>query len=135
MQTFQEFSEKLLRSISVKIAIIGFLILILLIPTILIRELIGERQRTRDSVVQEVSDKWGRAQTVSGPVMAIPYFELHQNGEGEIVKTSKTLFVLPEKLDISGQDEPRDQAPQHLQGDRLSIGSQFQGCFQDARPG
>ncbi|MBN2173622.1 MAG: cell envelope integrity protein CreD [Bacteroidales bacterium] len=106
MQTFQEFSEKLSRSISVKIAIIGFLILILLIPAFMIQELISERQKTRNEVVQEVSDKWGREQTVTGPIISIPYYEQYVTNEQEIIKSPKTLFILPEKLDIDGQINP-----------------------------
>ena len=106
MQTIQEFSKKLSQSISVKIAIIGFLILLLLIPTFMIQGLIGERETTRNSVVQEVGDKWGRQQTVTGPILAIPYFEQYINKDDEIVKSNKTLFVLPEKLDITGQLNP-----------------------------
>ena len=106
MQTIQEFSKKLSQSISVKIAIIGFLILLLLIPTFMIQGLIGERETTRNSVVQEVGDKWGRQQTVTGPILAIPYFEQYINKDDEIVKSNKTLFVLSEKLDITGQLNP-----------------------------
>jgi inner membrane protein len=105
MQTLQEFTEKISRSISVKIAIIGFLILLLLIPGAMIQDLIRERQITRDSVVQEVSDKWGRSQTISGPILAIPYFEIQKNGEEEY-KISKTFYVLPETLEITGQMNP-----------------------------
>ncbi|MCB2219614.1 MAG: cell envelope integrity protein CreD [Bacteroidetes bacterium] len=105
MQTIQEFSQKLSRSISVKIAIIGFLILILLIPTFMIQGLISERQSTRDEVIQEVSDKWGRPQTISGPIMAIPYID-YENRDDALVKVSKTLYVLPEKLDIDGKIIP-----------------------------
>jgi inner membrane protein len=105
MQTLQEFTEKFSRSISVKIAIIGFLILLLLIPGAMIQELIRERQITRDSVVQEVSDKWGRSQTISGPILALPYFEIQKNGEEEN-KVSKTFYVLPEALEITGQMNP-----------------------------
>jgi len=30
---------------------------------------------TRDAVIMEVSDKWGSGQTVTGPVLTIPYRE------------------------------------------------------------
>ncbi len=105
MQTLYEFSEKLSRSISLKIAIIGFLILILLIPAFMIQELIRERQTTRDTVVQEIGDKWGRSQTVSGPILAIPYFD-HVAQNDELVKVSRILYVLPEKLEIDGRMNP-----------------------------
>jgi len=105
MQTFQEISQKLSRSISVKIAIIGFLILVLLIPANLIQGLIEERQNTCETVVSEVNDKWGGSQTISGPIMCIPYFDFERRDK-ELVKVSKTLYLLPEKLDIDGQVNP-----------------------------
>ncbi len=71
----------------------------------MIQGLIGERQKTRDIVVHEVSDKWGRSQTVSGPIMAIPYFE-YETRDNRLVKISRTLYLLPEKLDIKCQMTP-----------------------------
>jgi len=105
MQTFQEFSEKISRSVSVKIIIIGIMILVLMIPAIMIQELIRERENTRNTVVSEVSGKFGQAQTISGPVLVVPYEEYYNNGD-ETVKETKILFILPEKLDVNGQINP-----------------------------
>lgn len=105
MKTFQEISERISQSISLKIVITGFLILVMLIPAGMIQGLISERQFTRDSVVREISDKWGQSQTISGPVLAIPYFEYNNNSK-EIIKIHKTLYVLPEILDITSQMNP-----------------------------
>lgn len=105
MKTIQEMTERISTSISIKLGITGFLIILLLIPATMIQGLISERQYTRDAVVHEISDKWGLAQTITGPVLAIPYYEFTTNGD-ELIKMVKTFFVLPEKLDINGEMTP-----------------------------
>jgi len=62
--------------------------------------LIRERQFTRDEVTREISDKWGKEQTISGPVLVLPYYEFTKNDD-EIIKIPKTLYVLPKTLDIT----------------------------------
>ena len=48
--------------------LIAFFVLLLLIPTFLIRDLISERQLRQEEAVKEVSDKWAGSQTITGPV-------------------------------------------------------------------
>lgn len=105
MKTLQDISERVSQSISLKIMITGFLILIMLIPSGMIQGLIRERQFTRDEVVREISDKWGKEQTISGPVLAIPYYD-YARDDDKIIKISKTFYVLPKILDISGNLNP-----------------------------
>ncbi len=105
MKTVNEISNRMSRSISLKIAVIGFLILLLLIPTGMIKTLIHERQSTRNEVVREVSDKWGKMQTLTGPVLVVPWYKITYTKEEEY-KTLKHLYVLPEALKIEGSLNP-----------------------------
>ena len=57
----------------IKLISIGFLILILLIPSEWIQDMIVERQQRAGEVIQEVSDKWSGSQSVSGPILVVPY--------------------------------------------------------------
>lgn len=50
-----------------------FVFLLLLAPISQIRELIRERQTTRDSVVLDIARGAGYAQTVTGPLLFVPY--------------------------------------------------------------
>ncbi|MFZ1676514.1 MAG: inner membrane CreD family protein, partial [Saprospiraceae bacterium] len=59
----------------VKVIIIGFLILILMIPSMMITSLVQERSSRKMQVTNEVSSKWGQLQTVTGPYIEIPYLE------------------------------------------------------------
>jgi inner membrane protein involved in colicin E2 resistance len=51
---------------------IGFLLLLLLIPTAFIRDLVSERQLRQQTAVTEINSRWAGAQTVTGPVIGIP---------------------------------------------------------------
>lgn len=50
-----------------KVATILNIVLLLLIPTAMIKNLIAERETTQNQAIQEVSSKWGETQTMSGP--------------------------------------------------------------------
>lgn len=96
-------------ALSVKIVLIGLLILILLIPIAMVRGVISERSRNAQDAIREVQDKWSNAQTVTGPYLEIPFEEevtsvSYENNQEktQIRKIRKSLYVLPENLDISG---------------------------------
>lgn len=101
--------RKITHSITVKIISIGFLILVLLIPTGMIQSVITERESRHRQVVAEVSSKWGREQLISGPVLAIPYSVYWQDKDGQENSRIQTLYTLPETLSISGTLEPESR--------------------------
>ncbi|HDO27596.1 MAG TPA: cell envelope integrity protein CreD, partial [Bacteroidetes bacterium] len=105
MKTLHEAQNKMAKSISFKIIVIGILGLLLLIPAGMIQGLIRERQQMRDEVVQEISDKWGNSQEITGPVLAIPWFEYIQD-QGKIQKVTRLLYILPETLEVKGEINP-----------------------------
>jgi len=105
MKTFGDFITRVSQSITLKILVLGFLILLLLIPAYRIQRLIEERQMTRDEVIMEVSDKWGHGQTLTGPILTIPYNDYEKKGD-EIKQIKKELYLLPEKLLIQGEVIP-----------------------------
>lgn len=79
---------------------IGFLIILLLIPTFLIQNLVSERQERQHEAVTEISSRWAGAQTVTGPVIGVPYLEtVVENG---VSKEQKSwAYFLPARLDIA----------------------------------
>lgn len=90
----------------IKSFFIGFLILVLLIPTFFIMFLVEDREHRRAQVVQEVSSKWAGSQTVTGPFLIIPYYE-EQKENNIVVSKKKYMFLLPEDLDINGRIAPQ----------------------------
>ncbi len=101
-------------SVGLRMFVIGFLTLAMLIPAWLIENLIQERQQRRDEAVQEVSEKWGGVQTVSGPVLSVPYKTLARtettDDKGvkhtEIHEIITYTHLLPENLNIKADIVP-----------------------------
>lgn len=93
-------------SVSFKIITIFFLILILFIPLSMVKDLIREREYRKESVIEEISSKWGRDQTVAGPVLTVPYKKYFEDKNGIRRFSVQYLHFLPEQLDISGKIYP-----------------------------
>jgi inner membrane protein len=91
---------------STKLIIIGVLALLLLIPAGMIEGLIDEREARNASVTAEIGSKWGAEQTVTGPVLRIPYLERYRNQEGRDIVDRRELYLLPEKLEIQAAVDP-----------------------------
>lgn len=93
-------------SVLFKLGLIGFLTLLLLIPSAWVQELITERQNRQEEVIQEISDKWAGSQLVQGPVMVLPYKTVVPTEEASSSKTGSreiltNIYILPELLDVS----------------------------------
>lgn len=110
MNLLERFNKWIQESIMIKLFSIGFLILILMIPTEWIRDMIIERQQRAGQVINEVADKWSGSQAISGPVLVIPYRkqEIIDRGKDgkEIREHVEKAFFLPEQLDIKGNVNP-----------------------------
>jgi len=95
--------DKLKNSVGLRLAIIGFLSLVLLIPAALIQGLISEREQRRDSAVFEVSDKWGERQIIAGPILTVPYKNLIKDEKGNLLSVIEYAHFLPENLTINAE--------------------------------
>jgi len=94
------------QSISARLIIIGFLVLVLLIPSFMVQSLIHERQARRDGAVAEVNQKWGESQTITGPILSVPYKFVQKDATNRLIPTIGYAHFLPEKLQINGQVLP-----------------------------
>src|SRR6185369_3755071 len=83
LNLFERLNQWIVESITVKLMSIGFLVLILLIPSSWIQDLMHERQSRAEEVVQEVSRKWSGSQTLSGPILVIPFRAQHKIDHGK----------------------------------------------------
>jgi len=93
------------QSLSFKLIIVGVLILLMLIPGAMIRELIREREETRNEVITEIGSKWGTGQTINGPVLSIPYYGYVED-EDKTYRQINYAHFLPEDLIIKASIEP-----------------------------
>ncbi len=111
LNLFERFNNWIKESITVKMVSIGFLVLILLIPQSWIEGLIRERQYRAETVVEEIASKWSGVQTVSGPLLVIPFTrheKIDKGKEGiEIRHWEDKAFFLPEQLNITGKVDPQ----------------------------
>jgi inner membrane protein len=110
LNVFERLNRWIEESITIKLLSIGFLVLFLLIPASWIQDLIQERESRAESVIDEVSGKWSGSQTLSGPILVIPYKvqeKIDRGKEGiEIIERTEKYFFLPEKLSVTGEVSP-----------------------------
>lgn len=61
------------RALVLKTLLVAALAVVLMLPVAMIRDLVAERQARRNVAVTGIAEGWGKAQTVAGPYLAIPY--------------------------------------------------------------
>lgn len=91
---------------TLKVIGIGVLALLLLIPAGMIQSLIRERELAFNEVYSEVGQKWGYPQTITGPVITVPYITHSEGSDGKIVSLRKNAYFLPDSLVYSGEITP-----------------------------
>ena len=110
-----KFGNWLKSSITARMLMVGFLIIVLLIPLSYIKSLIAERSTRQESVVNEINEKWGNEVVLYGPILKVPYKtyteKLLTNSETKKV-TKETIshtyyaYFFPEKLNIKSEINP-----------------------------
>jgi len=103
-----KFSNWLKNSITARMLMVGFLVIILLIPLAYINSLIQERSYRQMDVVNDINSKWGNDVLVYGPILKIPYktyteTQRYNEKTKTYFKETKTqievAYIFPEKLD------------------------------------
>ena len=97
------------RSFIFKIIGIFFLTMLMSWAVMYINSLISERQVRQESVKQQISRSYAGAQTIIGPVLAVPYAEEYEVKvtDNKIEKIEKrkdeyVSYVLPDNIELSG---------------------------------
>ncbi|MCB9081694.1 MAG: cell envelope integrity protein CreD [Lewinellaceae bacterium] len=103
---FDRLNQWARNSVTLKLFIIAMLILLLLIPASMLRSLIYERENVRDAAIQEVSAKWGQEQTLSGPVISVPYQSTQLDNQGKAIVTTGYAHFLPDTVNVTGKLNP-----------------------------
>ncbi|MCW9038236.1 cell envelope integrity protein CreD [Altibacter sp.] len=109
-QKRNKFGNWLRNSITARMLIVGFLLLILLIPLEFVKSLIAERSFRQAEVVREINSKWGNEVLLSGPVLKVPY-KTYKEEKVFVEKTKtyetktevivKNAYLLPDLLRIA----------------------------------
>jgi len=100
MDTKPTFSERY--SAIIKMVMIGVLVLLLLIPSFMVQDIIRERERNQEDVKREISSKWGQGQTVTGPIITVPYKVTRDIVDGKRRTETRHIHILPSDLEIDG---------------------------------
>ena len=98
--------SKLRSSVILRMFIVAALTMLLLIPAMFVQSLISERSSRRDSATLEVSESWGGAQTLVGPVLSIPFKEFSKDEKGTVSYSIRYAHFLPNTLLIKGSLKP-----------------------------
>jgi len=93
-----------------RIGAIGFLTLLLVVPLAWIGGLIRERQAVRDEVVRDIARSAAYAQTLTGPILVVPYVRTLQERQLDAAhqpyvvtrEIEGELRLLPETFEVGG---------------------------------
>jgi inner membrane protein len=100
------------QSLGFRTVVVALLVLLMLIPLFMVENVVRERNRYHQQVLQDIAATWGGKQTLVGPVMVLPYVEhftsvdtvTDKDGESRIVSkdiyNDRTAILLPENLEI-----------------------------------
>lgn len=110
MSMFDRVNRWIRTSTMLKLAVIGILVLILLIPTAMLQSLISERESTRNMAVAEVSSKWGNEQVIGGPILSIPYETTYKDEKGQVQRQTEYAHFLPDDLQFDGSVRPEKRS-------------------------
>jgi inner membrane protein len=86
-----------------KAVIIFVMAFFLWIPTNFIHDVINEREKRQEGAIEEVSSKWAGRQTITGPILMIPYTAT-VNGQAN---QKKYAWFMADQLDISSSVAPQ----------------------------
>ena len=128
-ETIRNTSRRIRHSATFKIVTICALILMLLVPTSMVKSLVYEREGRKEGVVNEISEKWGREQTITGPVISIPYLEPVKNEKGKITTITRYLHLLPDTVDIRSRIKPEVRYRGIYQAVLYNTTLSIDGCF------
>jgi len=107
-----KFSHWLKYSITARMLVVGFLILVLLVPLEFVKSLISERAQRQEEVVREINSKWGNEVVLSGPILKVPYKTYKEEKvyiektKSYEIKTEEILnhaYIFPDGLNIDSK--------------------------------
>ncbi len=136
--TVNKMGQWLKKSASVRLFLIGVLTLLLLIPLFFVQNLIQERSTRQREVIDEINGKWGDEVLVLGPVLKVPYTvtakrtitdPATKDVRFETYDEIKTLYILPNNLNIMAQVNPQIKTRGMYQTSVYTASMQFAGEF------
>ncbi len=94
-------------TLTFKMALLGIMAIMFLLPLELIRTVINERAENSLSVQQQISEEWGKTQTITGPVLNIPVTRTFYSDDNRSKTAESVWHIMPEYLEIKGKLTPQ----------------------------
>ncbi len=88
--------------LGLKLLVIGFVILLLLIPLTMIGKIAGERKERALTTEEDIISMNGGRPAVIGPVMIVPVSIMERGENNVLYAIKRNIVILPAVLDISG---------------------------------
>lgn len=113
-----KFGNWIKKSITARMLMIGFLIIILLIPLSFIESLIRERSLRKETALNEINQQWGNELLIYGPILEIPYKtftektvtdKITKNVYTETIEKIEYAYFFPEDLKINSSINPEEK--------------------------
>lgn len=113
--TFHSYAQQLKKlnsSLIFRFAVIVILVGLMNIPLSMVTDVVSERNFLYNSVLSDISDTWGKQQSLSGPALLIPYTDKittvktltdkdgYERKVNKVNYYQRTAIVLPEDLNI-----------------------------------
>lgn len=115
---------KIKDSLPLKILLMGLMTLLLLIPLLMVRSQIGDRQQAARESQSDVADSWGHAQELAGPYLELSYYIEVKN-----TKEENTARIFPRNLvydiDLSTQTLHRSIYDIQVYGSQITVTGDF----------
>lgn len=92
--------------IVIKSVVIFVLLLVFIIPQVIINGLIRERESNQSQAFSDISNKWSGRQTITGPILSIPYLEYYRDTNKVMRSVKHHLYILPDEIDVDGKILP-----------------------------
>ncbi|MEO6212028.1 MAG: cell envelope integrity protein CreD [Vicinamibacterales bacterium] len=89
-----------------RIAMMAVLMVALLIPLMMILGVVSERAGRREEAAQQISEQWGGAQTLAGPLLSVEFHTIETNNSGKTQVITHRAFFLPAALQIEAEAVP-----------------------------
>jgi inner membrane protein len=120
-----------------KALVIGFLIVVLLIPLAHVEDLVGERVGMRQEAAQRVAQSWGGRQTTAGVLLAVPVEstrtvieQTSMNRETQRTEVDRhVVYVLPDTLRVTATADPGTRAVGLYESPVYTARVQIEGDF------
>lgn len=84
-----------------KSIIIFVMALALWLPTYLITGVVKERESRQKEAIADISNKWAGKQTITGPLLMIPYKETDKDDKGNYITYKRSAYFMPDKSETN----------------------------------